>query len=97
MFFEIIVKVITIKFKMRTLKRLTLNKEVIANLSDNEMNRLLGRDGYYTPVDNTFVATTPSATCLQKTDTCNTLCEQDTCGNTCSSDCVSETVCGCNG
>ena len=42
------------------IKKLVLNKEVVARINNDEMNRLRGGDDgpYYTPVDNTYVAKT---------------------------------------
>lgn len=62
------------------LKRLVLNKEVVARISDDQMSHLLG-GSYYTPVDKTYVAPNYYATATVQYSQAGTGCNGETCGS----------------
>ena len=70
---------------MSKLKKLTIKKEVIARINDNQMNQLWGKGNFCDPNTNQYshaLGCTLGGTC------CNNTCCGDTCmGTACRSDC----------
>ena len=75
-----------IYFRMKNLKKLTLHKEVVSFLGENDMNQVKGGtgygntyfDGYTAPVDKTKVVTLATCVSCVLTD-CQATCQSCTC------------------
>jgi len=88
---------------MKTIKKLTLRKEVVSILGGNDMSLVKGGTyqtvapcNYVQPVDTTNIPKQPTVgqdTCF----TCNTNCNQVTCGNTCNGTCQGTCYGTCDG